>query len=150
LIFQVPIGISSTNWYFKYQLVFEILIAFLKTLVFEIPFCRLVRYQISFYKSSWYEFYGNFRGQKKSINPGLSVSCWACRTWLQVLHHCNVQLEFPKNPSFLSSRTLRFLPRIPSVQLRFKPFCARRNCASRFEVLKSEVDTRNSCAFLGR
>jgi hypothetical protein len=41
---------QTTNWYLKYQLVFdvpmqlvfEIPIAFLKALVFEIPFCRLV------------------------------------------------------------------------------------------------------------
>jgi hypothetical protein len=24
LVFQIPIGISNTNWYFKYQLVFQI------------------------------------------------------------------------------------------------------------------------------
>jgi hypothetical protein len=69
LLFEVPIGIWSTNWYLKYQLVFdtnwylmyqlvfdvpigiwstkqlvfEIPIAFFfKALVFKIPFCRLV------------------------------------------------------------------------------------------------------------
>jgi hypothetical protein len=35
MVLEVPIGIWSTNWYLKYQLVFEVPIAFLSASIWD-------------------------------------------------------------------------------------------------------------------